>query len=55
MKKLNQKQKDDLILLYIPIGLCGAAVMWYLFSFGFALLFLLIFMPLALLKLISKK
>lgn len=54
-EKPSQDQKDKLLLLYIPIGLCGFAAMWYLFGFGFGLLFLLIFVPLALLKLYGKK
>lgn len=54
-EKPSQDKKDELILLYIPIGLCGFAAMWYLFGFGLGLLFLLLFFPLALLKLYSKK
>lgn len=54
-EKPSQDQIDKLVLLYVPICICGFAAMWYLFGFIFGLLFLLIFIPIALLKLFGRK
>ena len=55
MKKPSNDRLFEANLLLIPLGLCGMAASWYLFSFGYALLFAILFFPLGYLKLLNKK